>query len=102
MILATPVLVRPPLRMNTAHTVTTAGLLNPERASDGVISAVTANVPSVISAVASMGIHSVMRNTTEMARMDNTRAISMVTAYNPLISFSLFPPAWGITLGSPF
>ena len=86
-ILATPVRVSPPLRINTAHTVTTAGLLNPESASAGVVSPVKATAPSTSSAVTSMGIHSVTRKRTATLNIVSTDSMSAVIRLPPLSRF---------------
>jgi hypothetical protein len=65
--------------MNTAHTVTTAGLLKPDRASAGLTSRVIATTPNARRAVTSMGIHSVIKNKTEMDKIERTSMISTVT-----------------------
>ena len=78
MMLATPVWVRPLLRMKTAQTVMTAGLLQPDRASAGVTSPVTAEAHNTSSATISMGIHSVTKNSTAAAKILSTKMISGV------------------------
>ena len=83
MMLATPVRVKPPLMINTAHTVITAGLLNPDSACTGDTRPVSATEPRASSAVTYMGIHSVTSNTTDTPRIEKTRAISMVMAISP-------------------
>ncbi len=89
--LATPVRVSPPLRMKTAQTVTTAGLLKPARASFGVTSPVRATTPSTSRAVTSMGIHSVTRKITETPRIVKTVAISVVISSVTPLRRSLMP-----------
>ena len=75
--LAMPVRVKPPLRINTAQMVITAGLLKPESASSGDTMPVTASDPRTSRAKTSSGIHSVMRNTITAARMMKTMMISI-------------------------
>ena len=73
--LPTPVRVSPPLRMKTAQTVTTAGLLNPAKASPGWTNPLTATAPRTSRAVTSIGIHSVTRNTMATNKIPRTIAI---------------------------
>ena len=68
--LATPVRVKPPLRINTAQIVTTAGLLKPAKASPGVIRPVRVTAPSESRAVTSSSPSSKMRT----ARLPATSA----------------------------
>ena len=88
MVFATPVRVNPPLRINTAHTVITAGLLKPASASTGLTKPVKATAPNDNKAVTSSGIHSVIRNTIATARIDNTKAISGVTVFLRVCEFA--------------
>jgi hypothetical protein len=66
--------------MNTAQTVTTAGLLKPDRASVGLTKPVIATMPKTSNATTSIGIHSVTKNIMATARMKRARAICGVTA----------------------
>ena len=83
MAFATPVRVKPPLRINTAQTVTTAGLLKPASASAGVTRPVKATAPSDSRAVTSIGIHSVVKKITATSRIDSTSMISGVIIFSP-------------------
>ena len=80
---ATPVDVRPALRMNMAQTVMTAGLLNPDSASVVLTRPVTAIAPSTSSATRSMRSFPVTNSTMETARIPSTMAISSVTCCTP-------------------
>ncbi len=70
--------VNPLLRIKTAQTVMTAGLLAPARASVGVTSPVMAHVPSASRATTSMGTHSVTNSNTAADNKLNTKIISGV------------------------
>src|SRR6056297_1194715 len=83
MTLAMPVRVSPSERMNMAHTVITAVLEKPLKASSGETSPVIASVPSTSSATTSMRIHSPMNRTRAAARMARTSAISKVMCSGP-------------------
>ena len=72
---ATPVRVRPPLRMNMAQTVMTAGLLNPDRASRGVTRPLIARPASTSSATRSMRIHPPIKRMRQTSRIAKTSAI---------------------------
>ena len=62
--------------INIAHTVTTAGLLNPDKASWGVIKPVKANVPITSKATMSIRTQPVKKSTSEAMRMEKTKMIS--------------------------
>ena len=76
--LATPVLANPSLSMNIAQTVITAGLLNPDTASEVSSTPVNANAANTRSAVTSILTFSVTKRTSEMTRIERTMAISAV------------------------
>lgn len=78
--LATPVRDRAPLRMKTAQTVITAGLLKPDIASAGVTRPIRARAASTSRATTSTLSHSVTKSTTVSAMMAMTRAIWNVIA----------------------
>jgi len=83
---ATPVRVSPALRMNTAQTVTTAGLLKPLNAAAGVTNPVSANALSASSAVTSIGIHFMTSSVTATTRMQSsieTAARTVAIGGNP-------------------
>ena len=65
----------PALRMKTAQTVTTAGLLKPERASAGVTRPVMARVTKTNRATRSTRMRSVMKRITARSRMARVSAI---------------------------
>jgi hypothetical protein len=71
-----PLRLRPSLRMNIAHTVTTASLLNPESASAGETTPVIASAHITSSATRSIRRISVTNRITEAARISRTSAIS--------------------------
>ncbi len=75
---ATPVALRPALRINIDQTVTTAGLLKPARAPSRVTSLVTPSALRTRSATTSMRSFSVINRTSAIARMMRTAAISTV------------------------
>jgi len=75
---ATPVRESPPLKMNTAQTVITAGLLKPDTAWLGSRSPVTARVTSTMSATMSTRTRSVTNRMTATTRMPRTRPMSGV------------------------
>jgi hypothetical protein len=63
--------------MNTAHTVTTAELLNPDSASSGVTNPLRANALSVSKATRSELIRSVMNRNTATKRMARVSIIGV-------------------------
>ncbi len=75
---ATPVRASAPLRMSTAQTVITAGLLKPDRASAGLTNPVSAKLTNTNRATTSMRTRSVIKSTMAIPRMARTIAISAV------------------------
>ena len=93
--LATPVFVRPLLKINTAHTVITAGLLNPAKAFKGSTRPVIATLPMTSIATTSMGSHSVISKKAATDKRLNTIMIWGVifSSYTYQLSFRvLFTP----------
>jgi hypothetical protein len=79
--LATPVRERPALRMNSAHTVTTAELLNPERVSAGVRIPARARQLNTTRPTRSTRMNSVINSRIAIPRMARVITISEFTSY---------------------
>ncbi len=78
---ATPVALRPALRMNMAQTVTTAGLLKPARQSSRSTSPLAPRVPMTSNATTSIRSFSVTKSTSDTARIASTAPISKVMRF---------------------
>ncbi len=75
---AMPVRDSPPLRMNTAQTVITAGLLKPDSASWAPTRPLSASITSTSSATTSTRSHSLTNSTSATPRIAKTSPISSV------------------------
>jgi hypothetical protein len=72
----------PPLKMKTAQTVITAGLLKPDRASCGLTSRLRASSTRTSSATTSTRSFSLTKSTTAIARIASTSPIWNVICAN--------------------
>ena len=77
-----------------AHTVTTAGLLNPDSASLGVTSPVSARLINTNSAIRSALNRSLMNNTTAKAKIIRVPAISCVNVIIPCANYIELSPTY--------
>ena len=77
-LLAKPVLANPPLRIRTAQTVITAGLLNPDKASVGVINPLMERLARTSNPTRSILTLFVIKSRIAKARMERTRIMSGV------------------------
>jgi hypothetical protein len=75
---AIPVLANPPLKIRTAQTVMTAGLLNPERASEGETKPVIARLARMNKPTRSTRTQLVIKRRIAAPKIINTRMMSSV------------------------
>lgn len=78
---ATPLRVNPPLTMNTAHTVITAGLAKPENASSMLTKPVRTSATNTIMATTSTRSFSLTNRMTAPASMISTRMLSTLKLF---------------------